>query len=725
MAHARSGGHGHQLRSSSGRWGGWSRPYYWGSNDYWGLTDFGGSTDSGGESKESSLISWIQSCLMQSVGPWVPQTGRLGRATRHAIRTFQFQHGIPVTGVPDRDTVAQLRKVCSGRPGPGGDPGALPVDSSQGMSGEVSAGSSTGCNEDRCTSTYISWVQRSLNQLGSRLNVTGLLDRTTINAINQFKQAHNISLREYYASPVIEQALVQAGATAPPPVRRLACGPTDVSHLPPLLLQYASDIAPEYLLAWITVESGGKLGDLTKICERGYFQIHPEESQDLKLDHDRLSTDPAYSIEGGVKLVRKYVATAQGIARQFGINEQGDFFWSLVKLMHWIPSASARILARMRKSSASITDWSSVRSYVNSTPNLGFGSFDPREGVKSVDHYLAMVERWRKLLASGLTASSTSSTTGGTTAGPQQTSVRGDVAAGETKAIRSSIQSGVRDENRLTDLVFYARHPERRGQPLKTGDQALVKEWLDILSRLVRPELGAPAQASAVAAAPAPQPGAQPRSTTSGVEAAGVTTHIIPCIVGLQDQGRAISFVQRYLRDLARAEVAALKSAGFKIVSCYEEWDNGRRPTDMQYFTRAQGQHDGRRGFTQAQALGQPADRPVYFAIDTDPDVRQRQAILDFVQGLSDGYGQYLADMKSANKPAITYSIGIYGSGCVLDWCRAQGLAKWFWQAFAPGWCNNRNVWPGANIHTSGRDQPERCGWRLGRLEGWGNEGGW
>jgi hypothetical protein len=284
--------------------------------------------------------------------------------------------------------------------------------------------------------------------------------------------------------------------------------------------------------------------------------------------------------------------------------------------------------------------------------------------------------------------------------------------ADEAKTIRKAINNGTRNENRLTDIIFNARHPERNGQPLQASEGALVREWLEIRDRLVRPELQAPA-------------GAQPRSTTSGVEAAGITTQIIPCILGLQDQGRAISFVQRYLRDLSRAEVAALKKAGLTIVSCFEEGVKGHDATTMAYFTRVQGQRDARRGFTQAQAVGQPQGRPVYFAVDTDPDVSQRQAILNYVQGLSDGHTQYLADMRSQKKQAVNYAIGIYGSGCVLSWCQAQGVATWFWQAFAPGWCNNRNVWPGANIHTSGRDQPERCHWRLGHLEGWGNEGGW
>ncbi|SRR6266576_2281633 len=302
-----------------------------------------------------------------------------------------------------------------------------------------------------------------------------------------------------------------------------------------------------------------------------------------------------------------------------------------------------------------------------------------------------------------------------------------DLAATESKAIRTAIQSGVRDENRLTDLVFNTRHPERSGKRLQQNEQQLVREWLDIRDRLVRPALQAPSGVGTPVAPAPPAAGAQPASTTSGVEAAGNTTHIIQCILKLQDHGRSISFVQRYLRDLVHAEVTALKNAGLRIVSCFEEGPKGHNPETMAYFTRAQGQQDGKRGFTQAQAIGQAADTPVYFAVDTDPETSQRQAILDYFQGIGEGYEQYLADMQAKKKPAVTYAVGVYGSSCVLGWCQSAGFATWFWQAHAPAWCNNRNrtIWPGVNIHTSGGDTPERCGWRLGHLEGWGNEGGW
>ena len=243
-------------------------------------------------------------------------------------------------------------------------------------------------------------------------------------------------------------------------------------------------------------------------------------------------------------------------------------------------------------------------------------------------------------------------------------------------AIRLAIQRGERDENRLTDTIFYARHPERRNQRLQPNERPLIQEWLDIRARLVRPALrGMPTRVAPATPAPT-QPAAHAPSTTSGVEAAGNTIRIIPCIRGLQDQGRAISFVVRYLRDLGRVEAAALSNAGLRIVSCYEESAGNLSPTNMAYFTRAQGQHDGRRGFTQAHAVGQPADTPVYFAVDTDPDIGQRQAILNYFQGIADGYNQYLADMQAQQKPAVTYAVGVYGSGCVLGWGQTQGIAS-------------------------------------------------
>lgn len=390
-------------------------------------------------------LAWAQSCLAQVVGPWVRPTGRFDALTRRAIRMFQSRQHLRVTGALDRRTLAALHQACDQQTAPdqSADSGPAPdtlapaaaspsqdsatgqdsapvqdgpsdrdqssapdtapdaADATQEWAGETAVAPTNGCNEDRCARDYIAWLQRSLNQLGSRLSVNGLLERNTINAINQFKQKNGIAAREYYASPVIERALVQAGVASPPAPRRLPCGVTDLKVLLPLIDKYRADIPREYLLGWITVESGGKLGDLTKICERGYFQVHPEESQRLNLDHDRLSTDPGYSVEGGVKLVKMYRSGIERLAEQLGIDKKSDLFWGLVKLRHWIPSAPQRLLAAMSANKVSISTWDSIRQYVTADPALRLGGFDPRAGIKSVDKYLTVVGRWRQRFAVG------------------------------------------------------------------------------------------------------------------------------------------------------------------------------------------------------------------------------------------------------------------------------------------------------------------------------------
>ncbi|MDL9999038.1 M15 family metallopeptidase [Variovorax sp. J22P240] len=83
-------------------------------------------------------------------------------------------------------------------------------------------------------------------------------------------------------------------------------------------------------------------------------------------------------------------------------------------------------------------------------------------------------------------------------------------AKNETLAIQRAAGAGFRDENTLTDLVFFSRHPERNGAPLRNsepGFNALATEWVAIRDRLVRatPRPSAPA---APATPTTPPPGA-------------------------------------------------------------------------------------------------------------------------------------------------------------------------------------------------------------------------
>jgi hypothetical protein len=59
----------------------------------------------------------------------------------------------------------------------------------------------------------------------------------------------------------------------------------------------------------------------------------------------------------------------------------------------------------------------------------------------------------------------------------------------EIKAVIKAVQLGVKDPWQLTDLIFYARHPEMKGVPMTSDNQDLLDEWNSISALLVHPTL--------------------------------------------------------------------------------------------------------------------------------------------------------------------------------------------------------------------------------------------
>ncbi len=59
----------------------------------------------------------------------------------------------------------------------------------------------------------------------------------------------------------------------------------------------------------------------------------------------------------------------------------------------------------------------------------------------------------------------------------------------ELKTLVKAIQLGATDPWQLTDLIFYARHPEMKGVPLTGEHQNLLDEWNSISALLVHPTL--------------------------------------------------------------------------------------------------------------------------------------------------------------------------------------------------------------------------------------------
>src|SRR5206468_3258263 len=67
-------------------------------------------------------------------------------------------------------------------------------------------------------------------------------------------------------------------------------------------------------------------------------------------------------------------------------------------------------------------------------------------------------------------------------------------------ALAKALHSGETNEMHLTNLAFYARHPQLVGKPLAKGS-TLATEWVTIRNDLVRPAI-----AKHKAGGPGPQP---------------------------------------------------------------------------------------------------------------------------------------------------------------------------------------------------------------------------
>ena len=82
-------------------------------------------------------------------------------------------------------------------------------------------------------------------------------------------------------------------------------------------------------------------------------------------------------------------------------------------------------------------------------------------------------------------------------------------------AVRLAMGTGVTDVNQLTDTLFYVLHPEMRGKRIDPTQRDLMREWIEIRDRRVRPVLESRGRSPAGASA---QPGSV--RTSFGVDTA-------------------------------------------------------------------------------------------------------------------------------------------------------------------------------------------------------------
>ena len=101
---------------------------------------------------------------------------------------------------------------------------------------------------------------------------------------------------------------------------------------------------------------------------------------------------------------------------------------------------------------------------------------------------------------------------GGAFAGLLQRAFGGAAAAAGVAEAVAAYAQGVRDPNRLTDVIFFARHRERGNRPIGPAETQLANEWRRIRDSVVAPALRrlGPVPAPPVLPAPAPVTGPSP-----------------------------------------------------------------------------------------------------------------------------------------------------------------------------------------------------------------------
>lgn len=156
-----------------------------------------------------------------------------------------------------------------------------------------------------------------------------------------------------------------------------------------------------------------------------------------------------------------------------------------------------------------------------------------------------------------------------------------------------------------------------------------------------------------------------------------------PSVAALKAAG--ISFVSRYLstdasKDLTAAEVSELHAAGFSIVV---NWETSGTTFTGGYQAGLTDAHAAR---AEADALGVPADVPVYYSVDSQ--TTDITTVLDYLHGLADAEGSKA-------------KVGVYGDFLVCQAAAGAGFT-FLWQTYA--WSNGE--WePAAVLRQVSNDQ--------------------
>ncbi len=130
-----------------------------------------------------------------------------------------------------------------------------------------------------------------------------------------------------------------------------------------------------FILAWIKIESDGVITVIPKYApgdkdlnERGYFQISTEESEKQGFQHWRLSFDPAYSVQAGIKLINYYANSV----RTLGVSDSNPIFWRFVKLWHAASGIATYAVRFAKEKNLTLNNWEVLKKFILETHWIEF-----------------------------------------------------------------------------------------------------------------------------------------------------------------------------------------------------------------------------------------------------------------------------------------------------------------------------------------------------------------
>lgn len=130
----------------------------------------------------------------------------------------------------------------------------------------------------------------------------------------------------------------------------------------------ANGIPLGLMVGWIGMESGGRLSDRTYLNELGLYQLMAKESESIGIDHERLATDLDFSLEAGVKLIKKYAAAVSDL----GVAPAGSsYFWRLVKLIHSMGGGQVKKIVNAAKAAGQAGSWEQLERFALDMHVLG------------------------------------------------------------------------------------------------------------------------------------------------------------------------------------------------------------------------------------------------------------------------------------------------------------------------------------------------------------------